>query len=171
MKKFGLFYGASTVKTAAIAQKIQEAFGDLKIDLVPVEQAWEKEFEAYDHLIVGTATWFDGELPSYWDEMLPELKSLDLKGKKVAIFGLGDQANYPENFVDGIGLLAEAFEFAGATIVGLTSPEGYTYSHSRALREGVLLGLAIDDDSQPEKTDERINNWVAQLKKEGFSAK
>ncbi|WP_321479489.1 flavodoxin [uncultured Bacteroides sp.] len=171
MKKFGLFYGASTVKTAAMAQKIKEAFGNLDIDLVPVEQAWEKEFEKYDHLIVGTATWFDGELPSYWDEMLPELRSLDLKGKTVAIFGLGDQVNYPENFVDGIGLLAETFEVAGATIVGLTSPDGYTYSHSRALRDGSLLGLAIDDDSQPEKTEERIKNWVAQLKKEGFSAK
>lgn len=171
MKKIGLFYGANTVKTAAIAKKIQEVFGDSKTDLVPVEHAWEKEFEQYDHLIVGTATWFDGELPSYWDEMIPELKSLNLKGKKVAIFGLGDQVNYPDNFVDGIALLAEAFEFAGATIVGLTSPEGYTFAQSRALKEGSLLGLAIDDDSQSDKTDERIKNWVAQLKKEGFSAK
>ncbi|WP_321332489.1 flavodoxin [uncultured Bacteroides sp.] len=171
MKKIGLFYGASTVRTAAIAQKIQEAFGEPKPDLVPVENAWEKEFEKYDHLIVGTATWFDGELPSYWDEMVPELKSLDLKDKKVAIFGLGDQANYPDNFVDGIGLLADAFETAGAAIVGLTSPEGYTFNHSQAVKEGKLLGLAIDVDSQPEKTDERVTNWVAQLKKEGFSSK
>ncbi len=35
---------------------------------------------------------------------------MKLKGKKVAIFGLGDQIRYPENFADGIGLLAEVFE-------------------------------------------------------------
>ena len=34
MKKIGLFYGANTVKTAAIAKKIQEVFGDSKTDLV-----------------------------------------------------------------------------------------------------------------------------------------
>lgn len=48
-------------------------------------------------MIVGASTWFDGELPTYWDELVPELESLDLKGKKVAIFGLGDQKNYPDN--------------------------------------------------------------------------
>ena len=67
-------------------------------------------------MIVGASTWFDGELPTYWDELVPELESLDLKGKKVAIFGLGDQKNYPDNFVDGMGILADAFQKAGAGV-------------------------------------------------------
>ena len=32
-----------------------------------------------------------------------DLTSLDLKGKKVAIFGLGDQAGYGDNFCDAMG--------------------------------------------------------------------
>ena len=52
---------------------------------------------------------------------------MKLKGKKVAIFGLGDQIRYPENFADGIGLLAEVFEGDEATLVGFTSSEGYTF--------------------------------------------
>ena len=100
MKKIGMFYGTNTVKTALVAKEIKEAFGDAEIDVVSVESAAGKEFEQYDNLIVGAATWFDGELPSYWDELVPELDSLVLKGKKVAVFGLGDQVNYPENFVD-----------------------------------------------------------------------
>ena len=107
MKKIGMFYGTNTVKTALVAKEIKEAFGDAEIDVVSVESAAGKEFEQYDNLIVGAATWFDGELPSYWDELVPELDSLVLKGKKVAVFGLGDQVNYPENFVDGIGILAD----------------------------------------------------------------
>lgn len=165
MKKIGLFYGAKAKKTAVIAKKIEEAFGE-GLTAVAVEDAWSKDFEEFDQLIIGTSTWFDGELPTYWDEVIPELVSLDMKNKKVAIFGLGDQVNYPDNFVDGIGILAEAMEGVGAKIVGETSPEGYTFDKSRALKDGKLLGLAIDMENQPEMTDERIKAWCKQIKKE-----
>lgn len=166
MKKVGLFYGTSTTKTATIAKKIKEAFGDVQIDIIPVEDAWKKDFESYDNIIVGVSTWFDGELPSYWDEVRPELESLKMKSKKVAIFGLGDQVKYADNFIDGVGILAEAFESVGAKIVGLTPADGYKFGNSRALRDGKFLGLAIDFENQAKKTDERIKNWVEQLKKE-----
>ncbi|WP_106831547.1 flavodoxin [Parabacteroides pacaensis] len=168
MNKTGLFYATGTEKTAAIANKIKNAFGEDTIDIVPVERAWKKDFEKYDYLIVGTSTWFDGELPSYWDEMLPELKELDLRGKKVAIFGLGDQVNYPDNFVDGIGLLAEIFKGVGAELAGFTSTAGYYFNSSKAVKNGRFLGLAIDTEIQPEKTEERIRNWVEELKEQGF---
>ncbi len=166
MKKIGLFYGTSTAKTATIAKKVKAAFGDAKIDIIPVEDAWKKDFEEFDNIIVGVSTWFDGELPNYWDEVRPELESLNLKGKNVAIFGLGDQIKYPENFVDGIGLLAKSFESAGAKLVGLTSTEGYKFENSAALRGNKFLGLAIDFENQHSKTDERVKNWAEQLKKE-----
>ena len=166
MEKIGLFYGTSTVKTAKIAVKIKKAFGETNIDIVPIEEAWQKDFENYDNLIVGASTWFDGELPTYWDEIIPELESLKLKNKKVAIFGLGDQAQYPDNFVDGVGILAETFEKTGAKLIGLTSTEGYNFNGSRALRDGKLLGLAIDIENQSGETDKRIEKWVEQLKKE-----
>lgn len=170
MNRTGLFYATGTEKTAAIANLIRDAFGDDRIDIVPVERAWRREFEAYDYLIVGSSTWFDGELPSYWDEMLPELKSLRLGGKKVAIFGLGDQVNYPDNFVDGIGLLAEVFESCGAQLTGFTSTDGYHFNQSKALKDGQFLGLALDPETQPEKTAERIRRWVEALRQEGFGA-
>lgn len=166
MENIGLFYGTSTAKTAEIAKKIHQAFADVKIDTVSVENAEKKDFEKYDYLIIGTSTWFDGELPYYWDEIVPELEALDLTGKKIAIFGLGNQIKYPENFVDAIGLLAEVFLSCGATLVGLTSSDGYQFLHSRALQGKQLLGLAIDTETQPELTDKRINEWVKQLKKE-----
>ena len=85
--KTGLFYGTGTEKTTFVANKIRKAFGEDQIDIIPVESAWKRDFEAYDHIIAGTSTWFDGELPTYWDEIIPELVTLDLKNKKVAIFG------------------------------------------------------------------------------------
>ena len=91
MKKIGLFYATKAERTSWVAEKIQKEFGEDKIEVVAIEQAWQNDFAAYDCFIVGASTWFDGELPTYWDELLPELRTMELKGKKVAIFGLGDQ--------------------------------------------------------------------------------
>ena len=96
----------------------------MRRSMVSVESAAGKEFEQYDNLIVELPPGSDGELPSYWDELVPELDSLVLKGR-FAVFGLGDQVNYPENFVDGIGILADFMVSSGATLVGKTSTEGY----------------------------------------------
>ena len=94
MKKIGLFYATKADKTTWVAEKIQKEFGKDKLEVVAIEQAWQNDFTAYDCFIVGASTWFDGELPTYWDELLPELRTLNLKGKKVAIFGLGDQIRW-----------------------------------------------------------------------------
>jgi len=166
MKKIGLFCGTNAIKTVTVAKKILETFNSTDIDLISIEEAWQKDFEAYDCIIAGTSTWFDGELPSYWDEFMPKLRTMDLKDKKVAIFGLGDQVNYPDNFVDGIGFLAEAFKSAGAKIVGFTSMEGYQFNQSQALNADRFSGLALDLENEPDKTDKRISDWVNELKKE-----
>lgn len=166
MKKVGLFYGEGTAKTARIAKEIQKAFGDIKVDLIAVENAWAKDFTSYENIIIGTSTWFDGELPDYWDEMVPVLNDIDLKGKKVAIFGLGDQVDYPDNFADAIGILADIFISRGATLVGLTSTEGYTFSQSRAMYKNQFAGLVLDIENQSNKTTKRISDWVNALKKE-----
>ena len=165
MKKIGLFYATKANKTKKVAEKIQKEFGE-EISIVPIENAWQNDFAAYDHFIVGASTWFDGELPTYWDELLPELRSMNLKGKKVAVFGLGDQKHYPENFADGIGLLAEVFEGDGAKLVGFTSAEGYTFESSKALRGNQWCGLVIDLENQHDLTDKRIREWCKEIKKE-----
>lgn len=162
MKKIVLIYAANSDKTALVAKKIQKELDDA-VEVVSVENAWQNDFEAYDYLIVGASTWFDGELPTYWDELLPELRTLQLKGKKVAIFGLGDQAKYPDNFVDGMGILADVFEEDGATLVGFTSTEGYKFNKSRALRGNQWCGLVIDLDNQAELTDKRVREWCKEI--------
>lgn len=165
MKTIGLFYAAGKA-TATIVAKIEAAFGESQIKLIPIETVRKSDFEAYDNMIMGVSTWFDGELPAHWDEVLPELKTLNMSKKRVAIFGLGDQQNYPDNFVDGIGILASLIEANGAELIGLTDCEGYKFNQSQAIRGDLFLGLVIDVDNQSDKTDERIKKWVKQLKQE-----
>jgi len=165
MKKTAIIYSFNTKKTARVAERIREEFADDQLEPVNAEDLSEETFMAYDQIIMGVPTWFDGELPNYWDEFVPALEDLDLTGKKIALYGLGDQVGYPENFLDGVGIMAGILEEQGATLVGFTSTEGYTFEGSRALRGDRFAGLAIDYENQGSLNRERISSWVAELKK------
>jgi len=165
MKKIGLFYSFHTQKTAKVAEKIQKAFGEKDVVAINVEEVDEKSFLGYDNMILGVPTWFDGELPNYWDEFVPAIEDMDLKGKKVAIYGLGDQVNYSENFCDGIGIMSRLMEKQGAELVGFVSADEYNFESSKALRGDKFTGLALDQENQARKTNKRIEDWVADLKK------
>ena len=166
MGKVGLFYSFNSKKTAKIAGIIHNAFTGVDIQLVNVEEVKTEQFLDFDNLIIGVPTWFDGELPNYWDELLPALEDLDFSKQKIAVFGLGDQKGYPENFCDGIGLMAEFFESKGAAIVGEFPLEGYTFESSKAVKNGHFVGLPLDQENQARLTSGRIEQWVVLLKKE-----
>jgi flavodoxin I len=166
MKKTAVIYSFNTVKTAKIAEKVKEAFEPESVDMVNAEEITPEMFLSYENLILGVPTWFDGELPNYWDEFVPDLEDLNLKNRKIAVFGLGDQKSYGENFIDGVGVMAEIIEACGGTLVGLTSVEGYTFEASRAQRGNQFAGLAIDYENQSTENKERVSSWVEQLKKE-----
>jgi flavodoxin I len=165
MSEIGLFYSYKSLKTKKIAGYILEQFGENLIEWVDAETVTEGDFMRFDKIILGVPTWFDGELPIYWDEFVPALKDLDLSGKKIAVYGLGDQKGYPENFGDAVGIMAELVISRNAELVGETTPEGYTFDSSRALYNGRFRGLILDQENQPRMTESRIRDWVDQLKK------
>jgi flavodoxin I len=166
MNKTAIIYSFNTKKTGKIATLIQEGFNDPAIEMVNAEELTEESFLSFDHVIMGVATWFDGELPNFWDEFVPALEELNLTGKKYALFGLGDQIGYPENFLDGVGIMGEILEAQGATLVGFTSSEGYEFESSKALRNDQFMGLAIDYENQASMNKQRVVAWIEQLKKE-----
>jgi flavodoxin I len=166
MKKTAIIYSFNTVKTAKIAEKIKDAFASDDVEMVNAEEINPSKFTSFDNLILGVPTWFDGELPNYWDEFVPDLEDLNLKGKKIAIFGLGDQKNYGENFCDGMGIMAEIIENCNGTVVGHTSVVGYEFEASKAQRANQFVGLAIDYENQGTKNKERVSSWVEQLQKD-----
>jgi flavodoxin I len=165
MNKTAIIYSFNTKKTSKVAERIREAFNDEQVEMVNAEEISGELFMSYDQIIMGVATWFDGELPNFWDEFIPDLEDLDLNGKKIALFGLGDQKGYPENFLDGVGIMAGILENQGATLVGFTSVEGYEFESSKAQRGDQFAGLAIDYENQGSLNKERVSDWVDQLKK------
>jgi flavodoxin I len=160
-----IIYSFHTQKSKKAAEKIMAAFGD-EITAVNAEELTKEVFENHSNFILSAPTWFDGELPNYWDEFVPDLEEMDLKGKTFAVFGLGDQKGYSENFCDAIGILVDILEDCGAKIIGFTSTEGYNYESSRAQRGEEFVGLLLDQENQARQTNQRIEDWVKQLKKE-----
>ncbi|NHB69659.1 flavodoxin [Bacteroidales bacterium M08MB] len=160
--KTAIIYSHSATKTVQAAKHIKESYGK-PIDDIDVDSLNPNDLKKYDMLILGVPTWFDGELPHYWDELVPAIEDLDLKKQKVAIFGNGDQVGYPENFGDAVGLLAEVFESTGATIVGHTSTQGYTFESSLALRNDKFVGLVLDFENQNKMNKPRIKEWIESI--------
>lgn len=165
------FYGSTTGTTEIIAEKIQASWQALYGETLPIINVsnmgeWPT-LSSYNRLLVGSPTWNIGKLQDDWEMMLPHLHKFDLRGKKIAMFGVGDQYGYPENFQDALGILGQNLLERGATLVGYTSTAGYEHSYSRAeTDEGQFMGLALDEVNQPELTDERIRHWIIQVQAE-----
>jgi len=166
MEKIGLFYSFASKKTAKIAGVVHNAFSGNDVQLINVDEVKKEKFLDFDNLILGVPTWFDGELPNYWDELLPALEEIDFSNKRIAIFGLGDQKGYSENFCDAIGIMATFFEEKGALIVGKFPLDGYNFEGSKAVHDGQFVGLPLDQENQARLTNGRIEHWVEYLKKE-----
>lgn len=164
MDKIGLFYGSSTGATRSVAERIARAFGPDEVELHDIAQADARQVEKYERLIFGVSTWGLGEMQDDWEAFSRRMNSLQLAGRTVALFGLGDQRAYPDTFLNALGTLYEKVKQRGGTVVGTWPTEGYEFTDSTAERDGRFVGLAIDEDSQPERTARRIADWVEQIR-------
>ena len=140
-----VIYGSSTGTCEAIAEKIASKLGcealnvqDLTADIVKDD-------------------WYDG---------LNTLKACDLSGKTIALFGCGDCSCYSDTFVGGIGELYNGIKASGAKFIGSVETDGYTFDDSEAVIDGKFIGLPLDDVNEDDKTDVRIDAWIAAISPE-----
>lgn len=107
MAKIGIFFGTDTGRTRLIAKQIAKKLGEEAAPPVNIGRTTVADFLAYEALILGSPTLGDGMLPgescglahASWEEFLPQIEGADLSGKTIALFGLGDQKKYPDEFV------------------------------------------------------------------------
>jgi flavodoxin II len=161
----GLFYGSSTCYTEMAGEKIRDCLGPDRVDLFNITDTPVITAQFYSLLIFGIPTWDYGELQEDWEEIWPDLDDLDLQGKRVALYGLGDQVGYPEWFLDALGYLHAKLIERGADMVGYWPNIGYEFESSKALLpEGnYFVGLALDEENQFDQSAERIARWCDQI--------
>lgn len=169
MMAVGVFYSTTTGNTEGAASYFQGAIG---VEPKEISEIAPGDLATYDGLIVGAPTWHTGadtmRSGTAWDDVLEEIKGLDLAGKHVAVFGCGDSAGYSDNFCDAIEELHSTFQATGAKLIGLVDASGYTYDDSKSVVDGKFLGLPLDEDNEDDLSEERVKAWVAQLKAEGM---
>ncbi|WP_226668898.1 flavodoxin FldB [Microbulbifer aggregans] len=164
----GLFYGSSTCYTEMAAEKIRDRIGEEWIDLHNVADDDITQMQEYDFLILGIPTWDYGELQEDWENCWDQLGQLDLSGKTVALYGLGDQEGYPQWYQDALGYLHAQAIAIGAKAVGYWPAEGYEFEESKGLTPdgSHFVGLALDEENEFERSDERLDQWCAQIMRE-----
>jgi len=165
----GLFYATQTGNTETVAGTIADAAG---IEAADAGEISAEDLAGYDGLIVGCPTWNTGadeyRSGTAWDDLLDEIKGIDLAGKPVAVFGCGDSQGYGDNFCDGIEELHETFAAAGAKMMGYVDSKGYQHEESKSDKNGKFLGLPLDQDNEDDMTEGRVEAWIAQIKSEGM---
>ena len=166
MAKIGIFYGSTTGNTEKVADLIRQAFGDENADVYNVDVTELADIEKYSYLIFGVSTWGVSDLQDDFEDFMEILEQVDFSGKKVALFGLGDQSTYTDSFVDAMGVLYDRLKKKGVKIVGFVPRKGYSFNASMALVKDQLAGLAIDEEFESNLTGKRVNEWVEMLKKE-----
>ena len=165
-----VFYASTTGKTEDIADRIAVLLGD-GATVKDVEGiASTEELARADALICCVPTWNTGadtlRSGTAWDSHVETIPDLDLANHVVAIVGLGDSSTYADYFCDAMEELYMAFKQAGARLIGTVPTTGYTFDQSRSVINGQFCGLPIDEDSEPDLTDQRLEAWVAMIKAE-----
>ena len=159
-----IFFASSTGNSDEVASKISSALGE--IEVFNLANTKVEKINEYDKVILGGSTWGDGELNDDWEDAWGDFCKLNLSNKTVALFGLGDQESYSDEFCSALGEIYNQVVSLGATVVGFTSTDGYHHDGSKAQVDNKFVGLAIDEDNQSELTDKRIEDWVKDIKED-----
>jgi len=179
-KKIAIFYGSTTCYTEMASEKIQSELESMvseqgiqaQVCMFDIKEHALERSTQYDLVLYGISTWDFGELQEDWESTWDDIKALNLAGKTVAIFGLGDQLGYADWFQDALGMLHDELIVLDCDIIGYWPNQGYEFTASKALTDDgeFFVGLSLDDENQYDQTDARVKRWCSQIIEEWTSA-
>lgn len=117
MAKFVIVYASMSGNTEEMAFEIADgirASGE-DVDVLEAFEANASVLLDYEGLLIGSYTWGDGEVPDELLDFYDELETLDLTGKKAAVFG-----SFDWSYGDGgiaVDMIKEALQQQGAVMV------------------------------------------------------
>jgi len=171
-QNIAIFYGSTTCYTEMASEKIkaalQQKLSGIDIPMFDIKEHALAESQDYDVILYGISTWDFGELQEDWESTWDDIKALNLAGKTVALFGLGDQLGYADWFQDALGMLHDELIVLGCDVIGYWPNQGYEFTASKALTQDqqYFVGLSLDDENQYDDSEARIDVWCQQLVEE-----
>lgn len=126
--RIGLFYGSTTCFTEIAAEKIQAQFAPGEIELFNIKDVPLSDSEQFDVIIFGLSTWDFGEIQEDWESHWSDIADLQLNGKIVALFGMGDHFINGDTNTNHVGAatctsrtVLSKFGLVAATTLGRTN--------------------------------------------------
>lgn len=169
--KIGIFYSTMSGNTAKIANLIASStLSNAEVRCID-DCTNVDEWDAYifGSPTLNTGAEFDRSGTKFDVWLYDKLPLLDFNDKKVAIFGLGNARGYSYYFCDAAGEIYDRLSDAGANVMGSkVDPNDYNFDESRALRNGLFIGMMFDEENEPDKHQERVTLWLDMLRKDGF---
>lgn len=164
-KAIGLFYAPSGGSVHKVAKRIKQKIKNHKVDMLYIRNIQSQQFLNYRNIILVSSTlgkdaWNNDETDE-WAAFVPELRKLNLNGRHVALVGLGNHILYPSNFADGLSDWADLIESLGGMLIGKTEADDYIFNMSKAVKDGLFMGLPLDEDNESGKTDSRVDKWLS----------
>ena len=173
MKKLALIYWPKGGRVENVAGIVKDNITGFDVTMICAEDMYVSDLVHFDSFVFGGSTvgadhWGNKESENKWAVFFTDLekKQINLKGKKGALYGLGNQVLYPDHFVDDMIYMKRKLEAAGLELIGEVSSEGYDHNESESEVDGNFVGLALDEDSQPELTLKRIQAWLSVIELE-----
>ena len=136
-----IVYGSTTGNTEMVAEQLAKQLETYSPKMQDITDTKPEDLQQYEVIIAGASTWDDGLLQTDFRDFAEGL-TVNLAGKKMAVFGLGD-SNYPE-FCKAADILKQTFTSLGAEL--LVEP------------------LKIDGFPDEEENEQKLNQWGEQVK-------
>lgn len=150
--------------TADVARRLAKRLDVAPEDVHNVADSDPALLGDYELLVLGTSTHGLGELQQDWYDFLAGASVLDLRGHRMAIFGLGDES-MADTFCSAVGELYHRLKGTGAVLVGEYPADVYDFKSSGAKDGDTMYGLLLDEVNRPDITDKRLDLWAAIIKK------
>ena len=167
LKKIALIYSTESAGTEVVGSKVCSALRGMGLTttMMNINDLKPSALRSMQLIVMGAPTYADDEVSDDWAAYEYQLRGLDLTGKVVALYGLGDQLQYPDSFLDSMGGVYRCVRSSGAEVIGEWPTIGYRFNKSKAVSEdgSMFFGLALDEPNQALLTDYRIANWVAYI--------
>ena len=136
-------YDTITGNTETCAQWIRDALTEAgyRVDLEEAESLDPASLRDYDLIILGCPTYWNGDVTEGFWTLLDRMIGMDLYGKKVAVFGLGDSESYPDVFCRSVDVVEDRLSQCGAR----------------------LAVESLRFDGEPEDDPDRVRRWAGEI--------
>lgn len=118
MAKVKIVYGSGGGNTELVCSKVSEILEKKhKVEMLKSKITDPLSIKGFDLLIFASPTYGHGQLEQYFGKFIKKAKDMNLKGKKTAVIGLGDDKYDPDYFIESAKLLTNFFKEKEANII------------------------------------------------------